>query len=236
MPSRSSRPASSPAAPSSTIRPERTHRPGRRIECAPHALLDDQQRHSFVAHTPKGIEDEIDIFRRQPKRRLVNDEEARLRQQRTGNRELLLLPTRKQPGKTMVALAQDREAIPRAWRFRRIASILRAGRWRRQGSRGRSAGRRCDGLRAPTRFQRHNGLDGHAGDRPDSKKCCLSGLQHARDCKHGRRFSGSVRADKTDDLALAYAECQVAHRRDAAIADLDASTGAAIQAVPDRRR
>src|SRR5205085_1107495 len=72
-------------------------------------LLDDQEREAVVTQTRERLEYLGHETRRQPERRLVEQQQPGPRHQRTRDREHLLLAARERAGELVLALAQDRK-------------------------------------------------------------------------------------------------------------------------------
>src|SRR3954451_20644690 len=76
-------------------------------------LLDQQHRRPLLAQARQQLVDQVDRLRRQPERRLVEDQQPRSAEQRAGDRQLLLLAAREPVGGLAGPGAQDREALQR---------------------------------------------------------------------------------------------------------------------------
>ena len=75
-----------------------------------------------LAQLLERVEDEVDHDRREPERRLVEEQQPRAREQRARDRELLLLAARERRRRSAVVRSQDREALEDALRGRAAAS------------------------------------------------------------------------------------------------------------------
>ena len=75
------------------------------------ALVGEQDRRAGVRDAPQRLADLGDHDRRQPQRRLVEQQQPRLSHQRAADREHLLLAAAQQAGALVDALAQDREQL-----------------------------------------------------------------------------------------------------------------------------
>ncbi len=121
------RPASnSPAAMSSARRPREDDPAGaedvrsvRERDGSQAVLLDEQDGDPFAPDLVDRLEDAVDQLRREPERRLVEQEQARTCDQRTRDRELLLLPAREDVRRRAERAPQHRESVQ---------DVLRAGR------------------------------------------------------------------------------------------------------------
>ena len=94
------------------------------------ALLDEEDREPAVADRAERREHEIDDRRRQAERGLVEEQDARPRDERARDRELLLLPARERAGVPCRNSSQDREELVR--RRSRSPSTPSRSRLRRQ--------------------------------------------------------------------------------------------------------
>ena len=73
------------------------------------ALLDEQDRDAVLADAAERLEQRLDDGRREPERRLVEQQHVGPREQRTRDRELLLLAARERAGVALRELGDDRE-------------------------------------------------------------------------------------------------------------------------------
>ena len=119
------------------------------------ALLDEQHREAALADRGERVEDDVDDARREPERRLVEEQDVGLRDERARDRELLLLAARERARAPPAELVDDREQLVDA--LERVAVAAAARRRARGGGSPRpSARRRCGALRerAPRRRAR----------------------------------------------------------------------------------
>ena len=119
---------------------------------APHVLLDEQHRRAAAPDLRDRLEHLVDEDGREAERRLVEEQQPRLGDERAGDRELLLLAAGQRPRRE----ARTSAAAPGTARARARARRPRApGRGSRScrapGSRPRSASRRCAGPRRRAR-------------------------------------------------------------------------------------
>ena len=91
------------------------------------ALLDEQDAEAALADRREHVEDDVDDGRREPERRLVEQQDVGLGDERAGDRELLLLAARERAGVPAAELLDDREELEDAAQ-RRCASPPRAAR------------------------------------------------------------------------------------------------------------
>ena len=144
--------------------------------------------------------------RREPERRLVEQQDVRLGDERAGDRELLLLAARERARLPAAELLDDREELVDAaqtpLRRRRARA---APRDRAAGSPRPSARRRCacppgtsaTPLRATSSGRRPS------SDASPSRTSPPVDRRDAHDRVQRRRLAGAVRADQADDLARA---------------------------------
>ena len=166
------------------------------------------------------LEDLVDELRRQAERRLVEQEQARLGDQRAGDRELLLLAAGQRSRGPAEGLPQDREAVEGAFE-RRVGAravafaVLPSARF----SPTVSVAKMCrpsmhQGDSAPRDL-----LGGQAGERFAEEGDLASRHRHEPDDRRERgRLAGAVRPDEADDLALLDLEAQALDGRRTAVA------------------
>src|SRR5207253_4102413 len=85
-------------------------------------LLDQQDRRSDFTDLGERLEDSVDGERRQPQRRLVQEQDVRAGHERPADRELLLLAAGERPGRPSPELAQNREELERG--SQRVADVI----------------------------------------------------------------------------------------------------------------
>src|SRR5207302_10245433 len=79
--------------------------------CSLRALLDQEDGEAAVADRRQGLEDHVDEARRETERRLVQQQHLRIRDQRPGDRQLLLLPARERAGLAPPEVPDDRAEV-----------------------------------------------------------------------------------------------------------------------------
>ena len=195
--------------------------PVREVECHGHILL--HQQHGDAARVD--VADDAEHFphdrRREAEGRLVEQQQPRLRHQRTADREHLLLAAGERAGRLLELLAQHREEVEH------LLQRLRAARLR--GA--------AEAAELQVLLHRHFGKEpaafGHEGDaglavamRRQARDVGAVDVQAAaRDpVQSGKRvderaLAGAVRAEQDDDLALLDAKVDAAHRLDRAVLD-----------------
>ena len=166
-------------------------------------LLDDQHREALLLVEPAhDLEELLDDDRREPERRLVEEQEPRPREARAGEREHLLLAARQRSGLLVAPLREPRQLA------RDLVEVLR------------------DGLAVAAEVRAHlqvlpdrqlaedaaalgNVRDASPRGRLRAARQLLSveddravARDHARDRAERRRLAGAVRAEQRDDLAL----------------------------------
>ncbi len=218
-------PASSSRVPERTIAP-RPHDVGAvgELDRPPHVLLDEQHRRAAAprisASASKTSSTRIGA---RPERRLVEQQQPRLGDQRTGDRELLLLAARERPRRQPVGRAQDREAVEHALergaRARAVArpAVPPSARFSATVSVAKMC--RPSGTRAMPRRAIVLGPRVRRARRPRYETLAAGERDEADDRCQRRRLAGAVRADETDDLALVDLEVEVLDRGRAAVAD-----------------
>src|SRR5438067_5635484 len=77
------------------------------------ALLDEQDGDASLADGRERVEDDVDDARREPERRLVEQEHVGLGDERARDRKLLLLAAGERAGLTVAELAHDGEELER---------------------------------------------------------------------------------------------------------------------------
>src|SRR5581483_5917233 len=75
------------------------------------ALLDEEDADAALADLLERAEDDVDQLRREPERRLVEQEDARAGRERARDRELLLLAAGERPRLAVAELSDDREEL-----------------------------------------------------------------------------------------------------------------------------
>ena len=98
------------------------------------ALLDEQHRHPPVADRGERGEHHVDDARREPERRLVEQEHLRLGDERAADRELLLLAAGERAGRRRRELREDREELVDLGEPSRVVPFAGAPRARAGGS------------------------------------------------------------------------------------------------------
>src|SRR4051794_35213290 len=81
---------------------------GNRALCT---LLDEQDCEATLADVGKRLEDQVDHTGRQAERRLVEEQDLRIRNQRPRDRELLLLPAGERPGLSGAGFLDDGKQV-----------------------------------------------------------------------------------------------------------------------------
>ena len=166
-------------------------------------------------------EHDVDDRRREPERRLVEQQDVGLGDQRARDRELLLLAAGECARLALAELLDDRKELVDA---REDRSDAAAGAPRRQAEAKVLLDRQL-GEDAPALGHERNAaardLLGRAADErlaaePD---VAADDRSDAHDRVQGRRLAGAVRADQADDLAGADLEREAAHSLDAAVAN-----------------
>ena len=93
------------------------------------ALLDEQHGEAALPDRRERFEDDVDDRRREPERRLVEQQDVRLRDERARDRKLLLLAAGQRAGLPPAELPDDREELVHRRRMpRRRATCERRGR------------------------------------------------------------------------------------------------------------
>ena len=172
------------------------------------ALLDEQDGHAPVADRGERGEDRVDHLRREPERRLVEQEHLGRSDERAADRELLLLAAGERAGRPAARLREHREELvdlreavarlpsPRsvaASPSRRFSSTVKLAEDPPSLRDERDAGA-GDRLRTP------------APERGAREAHVAARRRHdAHDRVQGRRLARAVRADQADELALADA-------------------------------
>ena len=155
-------------------------------------------------------EDHVDDGRREPERRLVEQEHVRRRDERAPDRELLLLPARERAGLAVAELRQHRKELVGA---RRAGSRLRSS----AAGREPEAQVLLDGQLAEDPAALGDERDARPRDRLGSPAAERAAVEADVSCRRGdeahdrvqrRRLAGAVRADQADDLAALQLEAQ----------------------------
>ena len=138
--------------------PSRTTAPGREDVAAVgdrqrdvRVLLDDEHRDTRVVHLLDDLEAALDEHRREAHRRLVHQQQLRLRHQRAAHRDHLLLAARQRAGELGAPLVEEREQRRRRARTPPSGRPSAAGRRPSRGSRAPSSARTAAGSRARSR-------------------------------------------------------------------------------------
>src|SRR4051812_45999708 len=197
--------------------------PGRDVERVVGVLLDEHDRRALRVDLADDLVDAVDDDRREPERRLVEEQELRLRHDRAPDREHLLLAAGHRPALLALALLQAREQRVHA------VQVL------------------ADALRVPARERAHLEVleDRHAREDPPAlgrlrdadlgdgvarQPLDLGAVEDdaahprrhdARDRAQRRRLAGAVRADERDDLAFVDLERDALERLDRAVERVD---------------
>ena len=169
-------------------------------------------------------EDEVDDRRSEAERRLVEEEDRRPRDERTRDRELLLLAAGQRPRLPVPELLHDREQLGDVGDVSPSAPFARG--------RAASPSRRFSSTVSSAKSRRPSGTSAiplraiDSGERPRSDSLAEADLAPAdRDEPHDRvqrrRLPRAVRADEPDDLARRDAEREPADGSDAAVGDLE---------------
>jgi hypothetical protein len=169
---------------------------------------------------------------RQPERRFVEEEEARLREQGAGNGKLLLLAPRQPSGRGPVVAAEGGKALEDLLRPVAVGATDRGPQLEVLGHRepledAAALGHQRDAARDDALRRLADELLVAEADRS------LAGAQHAHDGGQERRLPRPVRAHEPDGLARLDRERDVANRRDAAVANRQVSD---LEHLPRLRR
>ena len=201
---------SASALSASTMRPGLEHVAAvRGVERHQRVLLDEQDRRALLVDLLDDVEDPLDEDRREPERRLVEQQQLRARHQRAADRAHLLLAARHRPGLLRRAA---RAGAGRARRRDPCRSLIsaRSLRWNAPISRFsitvmRGKSRRPSGDCAIPRL-----TISCAGDRGDVAALeadrALARPVEPVDRAQRRRLAGAVRAEQRHDLALVHLE------------------------------
>src|SRR5205085_818207 len=157
--------------------------------------------------------------RREPERRLVEEQELRARHERAGDRELLLLAAGERGGRQPQALAEDREELEQPLAAVAVRGTPGGGRADPQvlgdceaGEEPPPLGREADAaLHDPLRWEVADLL---AGERDPPRVRPVE----ADDREERRRLPGAVRPEERDDLAFADLQVDVPDGDDRAVA------------------
>ena len=191
-------------------------------------LLDQQHAGAALVDRPDGTEDVAHDQRREPERGLVEAEQLWFGHHGAAEHEHLLFAARERAGVLAAALLQPREhvedAVDHAADFRVIAPVLEPaelevfarGEERKDVAAFRH--QRDAGKRALVRGEPRDVFAAEA-DRARARR------QQSRDGAQGGRFSGAVRADQRDDLALVHLDRDAAADRQLAIGELEVLGG-----------
>ena len=185
-------------------------------------LLDDHDRRAGLVHQPQRVEDLAHGRRREPERRLVEQEQPRLRHHRASERQHLLLAARKSPCALRTPLVEQREGLEHAgeiplrraaFRPRPEAQIVEhrqrgegAAPFGHVGDAATSHRLRC-AVKDPAAFEDHLARRSH----------------EARDRTQRGRLAGAVRAENRDEVAVFDAQVDAVERPRLAVARLDVS-------------
>ena len=74
-------------------------------------LLDEQHSQTALANGSQSVEDDVDDRRRETERRLVEQENGRIGDERTRDRKLLLLTAGQDPSRPTTKLLDDRKEV-----------------------------------------------------------------------------------------------------------------------------
>ena len=193
------------------------------VEGHQRVLLDEQDRRALLVDLDDDLEDLLDEDRGQPHRRLVEQQERRMRHQRTADRAHLLLAARHRPGLLRLPLGQAREQMEDALEIllqpalvlaleRAHLEVLEHGHPREQlpplGRLGDAAG--------------DDVVRGVVGDvlaaEPD---LAAARVVEPVDRAQGRRLARAVGAEQRDDLAVAHLERHALERVNRAVVGVD---------------
>src|SRR5439155_2926283 len=167
-------------------------------------LLDEEHRHTLPVQLLQALEDAVDDQRRESKRRLVKEQEARTREERPRNRQLLLLSARERRGAPAEERAECRKPVAHLRDVRvGMAAVL--------PGRGSDAQVLADRETAEDPAVLGHECDATAKDRvrrePEQGAACERDLTRRRpqdtgDRPERRRLARPVVADETDELPL----------------------------------
>ncbi len=186
-------------------------------------LLDQQDRDAFARDLQHRFEDLLHHQRREPHRRLVEQQQLRLRHQRARHREHLLLAAGQRAGGLPAALLEAGKEIEHA-----LDVVLDRGPVAADVGAHREIF--LDGQRAEhaAALGDHGEAVAHELERRAAghvlagvtDRAALHRLQ-AGDALQRRRLPGAVGADQADELALVDVEVDALDRLDAAVGDFD---------------
>ena len=169
-----------------------------------HVLLDDEHAGiGLVGDAPHDRQQALDDDRRQPEAHLVDEQALRLRRQRPGHRQHLLLAARQQAGEAVLQRDQGREHLHRP-----VVGDLRAWPGRSSGPRrmfsltvrSKNSERSSATWARPRRGIVYGALARRPSS-PSTRDGPLDRAQQPGDRQQRRRLAGAVRAEQGDDLA-----------------------------------
>ena len=189
------------------------------LDRARSVLLDQEDRHALILQLLENLEHPVDEQRCETERRFVEEQEPRSCEQRTRDRELLLLTARQLRAGAIEVATEGGKAL---------AHLLDVG----LGCLAIRARRRADPqVLADREATEDPAILGHERDaqtqdcvrraadyRPSLEQDVTRGRpEGAGDRPQGRRLARTVVADEADELALGDLERQMLHRRTAAV-------------------
>ena len=185
-------------------------------------MLDQQDGDAFPVDALNDGEDRIDHLRRESKRRLIQQEESRMRQQPTGNRKDLLLATGQLSCRKALAFAKNWKLLhQRVDLTMNGAAVVANPRPELEVLPHRQPGQDLAALGNLDQALPHDSVRRSARQvETIETRAPRLRSQHAGQGVEDRRLAGSVGADQRDDLAVGDAECDTTDRLNRAIRHL----------------
>ncbi len=200
------------------------------------ALLDEQDGDPAVPNRRERVEHDVDHRWREPERRLVEQQDVRLGDERSSDRKLLLLPAGQGACLARAELLDDREQLVDV-RENRIGATTSAS--RREAEPEVLLDRQLREDPPPFGHERNPAARDLLGRTSEERLGAEANIaadhrSNTHDRVERRRLAGPVRADQADDLAGSDLERELAYSLDAAVANPqigddqahDSSTGA----------
>src|SRR5712692_9177203 len=188
-----------------------------------HVLLHEQDAHPALVEGPEDAEQLLDHDRRQPQRRLVQDQQLRARHHGSPDRHHLLFPAAEGPRGLTAPGRQPREDFVHP-RLGLVHTAAGAGRRSPEIEVlvHRHERKEQPALGGQAQPEAHGAVGGEAGDlglvEPDASG---AGLEQSDDALHGGGLAGAVRAEQADRLAGPHAEPHPVERGRRTVRDLD---------------
>ena len=186
------------------------------------ALLDEEHGEPRLADLAERLEDDVDDLRSEAERRLVEQENVGLRDERARDRKLLLLAAGERAGVATAEFLEDREELVRLLERVAVRALAACGEAEPEVLHHRQLTEDAASLG----HERDSAPGDALGADADERRAVVPDVAAddgcgAHDRVERRRLPRAVRADETDDLAAPDDERKAAHRLDGAVADTE---------------